>query len=199
MNFRQLEIFFHVMTEKTITGAAKKLGVSQPSVTMTLRQAEDQLGFQLFEREAGRLIPTLEALSLFEEASRAHESLSAIHAMSEKLRAGRSGLVRVAATASLCLEVIPDTVARFAQKYPQYAVHVATENTEDILRGLDRRSGLHHIGFTFGTGVHEGLTSQRLGRLGYIVWCRRGGCITAPYGQKKIWFGFCLTSHSLPL
>ena len=73
MNFRHIEIFFAVMTCGTVTEAARQLGVSQPSVTTTIQQAERKLGIQLFRRESGRLLPTQEAMTLFEEAERAHE------------------------------------------------------------------------------------------------------------------------------
>ena len=65
MNFRHLEVFYAVMINGTVTAAARQLGVSQPSVTTTLKQAEANLGIQLFNRESGRLIPTEEASVLF--------------------------------------------------------------------------------------------------------------------------------------
>ena len=66
MNYRHLEVFFTVMTSKTVTEAARKLCISQPSVTTTLKHAETQLGIMLFQREGGRLVPTQEAQVLFE-------------------------------------------------------------------------------------------------------------------------------------
>ena len=51
MNFRQIEVFFAVMTCGTVTEAARQLGVSQPSVTSTIQQAESRLGIPLFRRE----------------------------------------------------------------------------------------------------------------------------------------------------
>jgi DNA-binding transcriptional LysR family regulator len=43
MNFRHLEVFYAVMTAGTVTGAARQLGVSQPSVTTTIKAAETGL------------------------------------------------------------------------------------------------------------------------------------------------------------
>ena len=57
LNFRHLEVFYAVMINGTVTAAARQLGVSQPSVTTTLKHAEAKLGFQLFMREGGRLLP----------------------------------------------------------------------------------------------------------------------------------------------
>ncbi|WP_191250423.1 LysR family transcriptional regulator [Kordiimonas sediminis] len=163
MNFRQIEVFYSVMTEGSITGAAKKLGISQPSVTTTVKQAEEKIGFRLFEREGGRLIPTAEARVLFEEATRAQEALTAIDRLADRLRDGISGHVSIAATASFCLEIIPDVIATFTKQYPHYSLSISTHNTDAILRKLDARTGTHNIGFTFGTGNYDGLSTSKLG------------------------------------
>lgn len=48
MNFRQLEVFFAMMTSGTVTEAARLLGVSQPAVTTSIQQTEKKLGITLF-------------------------------------------------------------------------------------------------------------------------------------------------------
>lgn len=165
MNFRQVEVFYAVMTEGGITAAARKLGISQPSVSTTIKQAEDKLGFMLFEREGSRLLPTAGARILFEEAGRAHQALDSINLLSDKLRDGIAHHVRVAATASLCLEIVPNALALFSEKHPQCSVDVSTNNTDAILQSLDARSGTHHIGFTFGKGNYQGLSSSTMGQI----------------------------------
>ena len=52
---RQLEVFHAVYTQGSITGAAKHLHVSQPSVSKVLTHTENQLGFLLFQRIKRRL------------------------------------------------------------------------------------------------------------------------------------------------
>ena len=61
MRLRHIEIFHAIYTTGSITNAAKILHVSQPSVSKVLSHAEMQLGFNLFDRVKGRLIPTEEA------------------------------------------------------------------------------------------------------------------------------------------
>jgi DNA-binding transcriptional LysR family regulator len=67
MNLRHIEIFHAVYVNGSVSGAARALNVSQPSVSKTLRHAESLLGFPLFERTAGRLVPTEDAHILFAE------------------------------------------------------------------------------------------------------------------------------------
>jgi DNA-binding transcriptional LysR family regulator len=163
MNYRHIEVFFAVMTCGTVTEAARQLGVSQPSVTTTIQQAEAGLGLRLFRREGGRLVPTAEARALFDEAERAHDALSAFRALARQLLSGQGGHLRIAAVPSLSLELLPDAIARFQQEHSGYNFSVTTLNTEEILQQLDARVGTFHLGFTFGAVDDAGFEPQWIG------------------------------------
>jgi len=75
VNARQIEVFRTIMRCGTLTSAAQALNVSQPALSQLLLHAEDQLGFPLFRRLRGRLVPTPEAMQLFPEAERLHRDL----------------------------------------------------------------------------------------------------------------------------
>jgi len=163
LNYRHIEVFFAVMTCGTVTEAARQLGVSQPSVTTTLQQAEARLGLTLFQRESGRLIPTAEAKTLYEEASRAHEALASFKTLAKRLQLGHGGHVRVASIPSISMELLPDAIGLFHQKHPGFNFSVSTLNTEDILAQLNTGGGAFDLGFTFGNLDGEYVASQRLG------------------------------------
>ena len=55
MNLRHIEVFHAVYVNGSVSAAARMLNVSQPSVSKVLRHAESLLGFELFQRAAGRL------------------------------------------------------------------------------------------------------------------------------------------------
>lgn len=163
MNFRHLEVFYAVMVNGTVTAAARQLGVSQPSVTTTLKQAEAGLDVQLFLREGGRLIPTEEARLLFDEAARAHDALAALTTMAEGLKLGRGGHVRIAAVPSLSLDLVPDAIAEFERRSDGFHYSIATLDTEVIIGQLDTRRGDHHVGFVFGYAPDAGLSCTGIG------------------------------------
>ena len=58
MNLRHIEIFHAVYVNGSVSAAARALNVSQPSVSKMLRHAESLLGFNLFQRTNGGLVPT---------------------------------------------------------------------------------------------------------------------------------------------
>ena len=94
MRLRQIEIFYHVYRAGSISGAARDLNVSQPSVSKVLRHAEDQLGFDLFVRRNGRLVATPAADELFVEAEDIYGRLSTFNRSLENIR-NRNDLVLV--------------------------------------------------------------------------------------------------------
>ena len=59
MKFRQIEAFRFIMLRGTTAAAAAEMHISQPAVSRLLADLEDHLGFRLFERKKGRLLPTL--------------------------------------------------------------------------------------------------------------------------------------------
>ena len=68
MKLRHLEIFHAVMTCGSLSRAAEALNISQPAASKALKSAEMKLGFTLFQRVRGKLLPTSEAITLFEKA-----------------------------------------------------------------------------------------------------------------------------------
>lgn len=169
LNFRHLEVFYAIMTHGTVTEAAHRLGVSQPSVTTTIKQAEARLGIELFHRKGGRLVPTAEARQLFEEAERAHESLAAFEIIAERLRVRRGGYVRIAAVPTISLELLPDAIVEFQRHYPDFRYSVSTLNTEEIVHQMDSRKGTFNLGFTIGRVADNALTYSDIGESEVLV------------------------------
>ena len=85
MRLRHIEVFDAVYTSGSVTRAGKLLNVSQPSVSKVLAHAEQQLGFPLFERVKGRLVPT-------PEADRLHAHVKRVNRHLERLRDVASNL-----------------------------------------------------------------------------------------------------------
>jgi DNA-binding transcriptional LysR family regulator len=118
MNARQIEVFRTIMRLGTLTGAAQALGVSQPALSQLLLHAEDRLGYKLFRRLRGRLVPTPEALELFPEAERLHRDIEDFRRLAAGLKDGVSGTVRLVASAPPALSFLPRALAAFRAALP---------------------------------------------------------------------------------
>jgi hypothetical protein len=97
MRLRQIEVFHAVYSCGSITQAAKILNVSQPSVSKVLAHAEQQLGYVLFERLRGKLVPTPEANVLFAHAAEVAASLDRLRQVAGNLQGMEQGRIRLAA------------------------------------------------------------------------------------------------------
>jgi DNA-binding transcriptional LysR family regulator len=132
MNARQLEVFRAIMRNRTLTAAAAALNVSQPAVSKLLRHLENQLGYKLFERISGRLVPTAEAQLLFKDADRIFREIEVLKQFSNRVRDRQIGLLRVAASAPASFSILPAAIQRFARRNPTVRLVVHTLPAEEI-------------------------------------------------------------------
>ncbi|UZK65949.1 LysR family transcriptional regulator [Sphingomonas sp. M1-B02] len=139
MNLRHIEIFHAVYVNGSVSGAARALNVSQPSVSKMLRHAESLLGFHLFQRTNGRLVPTDDAHTLFGEVAEIQDKVYALREAGKNLRRGTGGILRVSALPSLALQALPTAVARFLKTRENVKFDLQTVHHDDLLRKLFER------------------------------------------------------------
>lgn len=135
MNLRHIEIFHAVYSTGSVSAAARALNVSQPSVTKVLQHAESLLGFPLFERSKGRLVPTPDADALFENVADIQDRVYQLRQVSRNMRQGR-GTLRIACLPSLGLKAVPDAVGSFMAGHPDVSFDLHTIHHADHVRKL---------------------------------------------------------------
>lgn len=138
MRLRHIEIFHAVYLNGSVSAAARSLNVSQPAVTKTLKHAEQLLGFPLFDRRGGRLVPTDDAHTLFGKVADIHQRVDALRQTARNLRHG-SGSLRISVLPSLALDLLPNAVGRFSKKHPDVHFDLQTLHHEEIGRVLYER------------------------------------------------------------
>ena len=134
---RQLHTFLAVARESSVSRAAERLFITQPAVSMQLRQLEDAFGVALFE-PIGRNIRLTEAGRDFEThaiaAVGALKELEASMADHVGLEHGRLGL----AVVSTAKYFMPMLLMKFGASHPGVEVSLAVENREKVLGMLSR-------------------------------------------------------------
>jgi DNA-binding transcriptional LysR family regulator len=136
MRLRHIEIFHAIYTTGSITNAAKILHVSQPSVSKVLSHAEMQLGFNLFERVKGRLIPTDEAEMLFDEVDKIYQQMRSIDNTAQNIKKSEFGNISLGLTPALGFDVIPSAVAKYHDKYPKVNFTIQTVHNNEVMQAL---------------------------------------------------------------
>ncbi len=114
------------MLSGSMTAAAESLHTSQPNISRLIAQLERSSGFKLFERLAGRLLPTDEGAALFADVERAFIGLQSLQHSAQNIRRAGTGRLRIAAVPSLSLTVLPQVIQRFRQQNPDVAISVHT-------------------------------------------------------------------------
>ena len=160
MRLRHIEVFHAVYTCGSITAAAKQLNVSQPSVSKVLAHAEQQLGFALFDRLKGKIIPTQEAERLITYATDAYDNINELRRISENLRASDTGLIRIAMAPAFGIDLVPSAIASYLEQHPETSFEIETLHHHQVARAL--KQSRVDIGVVFDPPATPGIKIDHL-------------------------------------
>ncbi|WP_176539238.1 LysR substrate-binding domain-containing protein [Rhizobium sp. M1] len=160
MRFSHVEAFRAVMRSGSTTAAAEILHTSQPNVSRSIAQLEKISGLQLFERLPGKLVPTNDGLSFFKEVQRSFAGLRHLEEAAKRIRRFSGGSLTVAAIQLIALGLIPRTIKRFAQHYPEASISIHTGHSSAITQWVDDR--ICDIGIVSQLNEAYGLQSEVL-------------------------------------
>ena len=138
-DWEDLRIFREVMRDGSLSGAARRLGIAQPTVGRRMDALEGSLGIALFARSPRGLTPTQAAHDLAPHV----DAMAAASAALSRTAAGEAGedrgVVRVTASEIIGGEVLPPIFARFRAAHPGVEIELALSNrNEDLsLRAAD--------------------------------------------------------------
>lgn len=161
MRLRHIEIFNAVMLTGSVSAAARLINVTQPAVSRTLKHAELQLGFALFERAGGRLVATAEAQTLFPLVEKLFSDLDEVRRLAANLRSSaQTNELKVLTVLAMSQTIFPMAVALFKRKFPEISLHHQALHSPQILDSLVLQEA--DVGYLFGTCSHPALSHQLL-------------------------------------
>ncbi|WP_140626776.1 LysR family transcriptional regulator [Methylibium rhizosphaerae] len=133
---RQLLLLVAMEEEGNINRAAQVLNMTQPAASKLLKDLEDMLGVQLFDRLPRGMRPTWYGETMIRHARMALASLSQAHDEIEALKAGRYGQVSVGAITAPGLMLMPSAVALVKQEHPSLRVSLQIETSDVLMERL---------------------------------------------------------------
>jgi len=119
-----MRAFLTVARLGSLTRAAAALRISQPTLTVQLRQMEEALGLQLLDRGRHGAAPTAAGRDLLAECERIVDDFDALIANTRDVAARRAGTVRIAALPSVGASFLPGVLARLYARSPGIRVIV---------------------------------------------------------------------------
>lgn len=132
-NLKAIENFRMTMITGSATGAASKLGITQSTSSRLIAQLEKDIGFTLFFREKGRLLPTPEAHLLYEQVDLTFGGIQRLDAFVKDIAQFNEGQLRVVAPSGITEGVLPAILSKFYEKYPNVRVSIDSRDVETSL------------------------------------------------------------------
>lgn len=135
LTLRQLKVFESVARRLNYTRAAEELHLTQPAVSMQVKQLEDQLGVALFEQLGKRIHLTDAGHEVLGYARTITQQLDELEGILNRLKGLSGGRLRIA-VATTANYFIPTLLGAFSRRYPDVTVSLDVTNRETLLRDL---------------------------------------------------------------
>tara|TARA_R100001143_G_C3356729_1_gene132879 strand:- start:1327 stop:2229 length:903 start_codon:yes stop_codon:yes gene_type:complete len=160
MELRHLRYFVALAEQLSFTQAAEKVHVTQSTLSHQIKQLEDELSCKLFERVGKRVIMTERGEAFLEYAQRAlqevEEGVKNLRDTSGEL----GGEVRVGATHTFNMRILPQSLALFLERHPSVCVKVMEYSGDQVAAEL--QAGRLDFGITYRPEKISGLLFEPL-------------------------------------
>ena len=160
ISIRQLEAFKAVALTGSITRASKMLAISQPAASRLISSFSESVGFQLFRRSSGQLIPTKESHYLLDEATRLLDGLANFETLAKDVHQRKSGHLDIACLPGFATSLLPEVLARFVKSKPGVTLSVEPDRPERILEWIINKQ--YDIGITAEFQGHPAVVHKNL-------------------------------------
>jgi DNA-binding transcriptional LysR family regulator len=152
--------FLAVLTEGSLSGAARALGITQPTAGRHIEALEAAFGQPLFTRSQTGLLPTEAAAALRGYAEAMRSTAAALERVAASRGEAMKGVVRISASEVVSVEVLPPVIAQLRRAQPGIVIELVVSNrVQDLLqREVD-------IAVRMTRPVQEMLVARRIGAI----------------------------------
>lgn len=169
LNWNLLRMFYMIAKEQSITKAAKRLGLSQPSVSNALQKLEAQLDCQLVFRDSRHFELTTRGDKIFQECRDIFHSAERISLLVRDSEEEERGQVRYKIISNLVSPFLDELLRLYHQRHPSVVFQSEVQNSQTIVRSIQQ--GKVPLGFCLLTKPLVNLPSIRLFREEFCVFC----------------------------
>jgi DNA-binding transcriptional LysR family regulator len=139
LTLRQLQVFESVATSLNFSMAAKKLFLSQPAVSMQIRQLEESLGLPLFEQLGKKIYLTDAGRELFHYSRNITQQLVEMESVLAEMKGLGHGKLTISVV-NTANYFTPKLLAKFCQRYPNINVILQVANRDSVLKQLSENT-----------------------------------------------------------
>lgn len=136
MNEKHMQYVLTVLKEGSFTNAAKKLYVSQPSLSQIIKTAESNLGAPIFDRSTDPITLT-PAGQLYVEAARQVTTISTnLRKQVEELSKEEFGTIRLGISVQRGMELLPELYPRFKKRFPHVGLELHEQGSATMEKSV---------------------------------------------------------------
>ncbi len=159
-SLRQLEALKAVASMGNYTRAAEALNISQPAVSRLINSFSESIGFELFQRTDGKLVPTQETRYLLEEATRLLDGVANFEVLAKDMHLRKSGHLGIACLPGFATTKLPGILAKFLTTRPGVILSVEPDRPEYILEWIINKQ--YDVGITEAFQGHPAVVHKNL-------------------------------------
>jgi len=160
VSLRHIEVFRAIMQAGSVTGAARLLLTSQPTLSRELARLESLSGLRLFDREGGRLVPTAQAIMLLEEVERSYIGLERINSVAQSIRRFEHGQLSITCLPLFSQTLLPNVCKQFHQQHSGIGLSITAQESPLLEESLSAQR--HDLGLTESEHVPRGTRGEML-------------------------------------
>lgn len=136
MKVQHIQTLVAIANAGSLRGAAEALGKSQPALTKSLRQAEDDLGVPIFQRSSRGVVPTELGERVLTRARAIASEIDRLDDDVAQLRGEQVGSIHVCVSPFAAVKIMPQALARFHAKFPKIEIHLTSGLFPSALKPL---------------------------------------------------------------
>lgn len=136
MNFAQLEYLKELYASGSFSQAAKKLGITQPALTLQIQKLEEEIDFKLLDRSKRPFTFTEEGKLFYEKSVEILRQLEQLKQISVEISEEVRGNLKVGIIPTLAPYLVPLFIEKLNTDYPALQLEISEQRTEEIIKEI---------------------------------------------------------------
>ncbi|MHA0856914.1 cidABC operon transcriptional activator CidR [Paenibacillus sp. CMAA1364] len=146
MDIRQLQYFMEVAHHKSFTKAAEVLYITQPTISKTIKNMEEEFDIVLFDRSNKKIALTDAGKIMYEQGRQIVKSFQNLSSELQDLQNLKKGHIRIGLPPMVGSSFFPEVIGQFHEQYPDVTIQIFEDGAKKV--EVDVESGLLDIGVT---------------------------------------------------
>lgn len=136
MNARHIHYILTIVKEGSFSAAAKKLFITQPTLSQAVKAAETSLGAPIFDRSTDPITLTPAGQLYIQAAQRIHEISGTLRHQVQALSQEQTGTLRLGISIQRAIQIMPKLYPLFSQQYPHVQLQLREQGSVSLENAL---------------------------------------------------------------